>query len=115
MISRCKGFCQTHPLKQLIRCSTRVACNTSTLIGHILTSSTEKMFQSGIIDSGISNHQLIFRTRKVKRVKFHKHDNVLLRSLKHHTVNLFAEGLRKVNFLNYERFSNIDAAYTFSL
>ena len=25
---------------------------------------------------------------------------------------MFVEGLRKVNFLNYERFSNIDAAYT---
>ena len=25
---------------------------------------------------------------------------------------MFIEGLRKVNFLNYERFSNIDAAYT---
>ena len=37
---------------------------------------------------------------------------MLLRSLKHYTVNLFVEGLRKVNFLNYERFSDIDAEYT---
>ena len=37
---------------------------------------------------------------------------MLLGSLRHYTVNLFVEGLRKVNFLNYERFSNIDAAYT---
>ena len=37
---------------------------------------------------------------------------MLLRSLKHYTVNLFVEGLRKLNFLNYERFSNIDVAYT---
>ena len=29
-----------------------------------------------------------------------------------YTINLFVEGLRKVNFLNYERFSNIDGAYT---
>ena len=65
-----------------------------------------------MIDSGISETQLIFCTRKVKRVKFHKHNNVLLRSLKHYTVNLFVEGLRKLNFSNYQRFSNIDAAYT---
>ena len=37
---------------------------------------------------------------------------MLLRSLKHYTVNLLVEGLRKVNFLNYERFSKKDAAYT---
>ena len=106
MINRYREFCQIHSLKQLITGPTRVTCNTSTLIGHITTNSTEKIFQSGVIDSGISDHQLIFCTRKVKRV------NVLLISLKHYTVNLFDEGLRKVNFLNYERFSNIDAAYT---
>ena len=48
----------------------------------------------------------------MKRVKFRKHDNVLLRSLKHYTVNLFVKGLPKVKFSNYERFSNVDAADT---
>ena len=37
---------------------------------------------------------------------------MLLGSLKHYTVNLFDEAFRKVNFLNYERFSNVDAEYT---
>ena len=45
-------------------------------------------------------------------VKFNKHSNVLPRSLKHYTVSLSVQGLRKDNFLNYERFSNIDAVYT---
>ena len=109
MINGYKEFYQIHSLKQLITCPTCVTCNTSTLIW---PNSTGKIFQSGITDSGTSDHQLFFCTRKVKWVKFHKHNNVLLRSLKHYTVNLFVEGLRKLNFLNYERFSNIDAAYT---
>ena len=75
MINRYREFCQIH-LKQLITCPTHVTCNTSTLIDHILTNSTEKIFQSGVIDSGISDHQLIFCTRKVKQVKFHKHNSV---------------------------------------
>ena len=37
---------------------------------------------------------------------------MLLRSLKRYTVNSFVGVLRKVNFLNYEGLSNIDAAYT---
>ena len=93
MINRHREFCQIHSLKQLITCPTCVTCNTSTLIDHILTNSTEKIFQSSVIDSGISDHQLIFCTRKVKRVKFHEHNNVLLRSLKHYTVNLYVEVL----------------------
>ena len=48
----------------------------------------------------------------MKQANFHKHNNVLLRSLKHYTVNSFDEAFRKVNFLNYERFSNVDAEYT---
>ena len=91
-------YFQIYSLKQLLTCPTRVTCNTSTLIDHILTNSTEKIFQSGIIYSVISGHQLIVCTIKVKRVKFHKHNNVLPRSLKHYTVNLFVEALRKVNF-----------------
>ena len=98
MINRYKAFCQIHCLKQLITCPAHVSCNTSTFIDHILTDSTEKIFQFGIINSAISDHQLIFCTRKVKRVKLHKCNNVLLRSLKHHTASLFVEELRKVIF-----------------
>ena len=60
----------------------------------------------------MSDHQLIFCTRKVKQAKFNKHNNVFLRSLKHYTVNAFVEKLQKVNFSNYEQFSCIDATYT---
>ena len=60
----------------------------------------------------MSDHQLIFCTRKVKRARFNKHNNVFLRSLQHYTVNVFVEKLQKINISNYERFSCIDAAYT---
>ena len=53
----------------------------------------------------------MFCSTKVKRVVFNKHNNVLLRSIKHYTVNLLVKSLRKVNFLNCECFPYIDAAY----
>ena len=99
MINRYKEFCQIHSLKQLVTCPIRVTSNTSILIDHILTNSTEKIFQSSIIDSGISDHQLIFCTRKVKRVTFHKHNNVLLKSLKHYTINFVDRRFVKSPFL----------------
>ena len=85
--------------------------STSSLTDHILTNSAKKIFQFGIIDCDMSDHQLIFCTRKVKQTKFNKH-NVFLRSFKRYTINVFAEKLQKVNFSNYERFSCIDTAYT---
>ena len=60
----------------------------------------------------MSDHELIFCTRKVKQTKFNKQNNVFLRSLNHYTVNVFVEKLQKVDFSNYEQFSCIDAAYT---
>ena len=71
-------FCQIFSLKQLITCPTRVTCNTFSLIDYIFTNFTEKIFQSGINDYGMSDHQLIFCLRKAKQAKFNKHNNVFL-------------------------------------
>ena len=60
----------------------------------------------------MSDHQLIVCTRKVKRTKLNKHNNVFLIPLKHHTVNAFVQKLQKVDFSNYERFSCKDVEYT---
>ena len=79
-------------LEQLTTCLAHVTCNTSSFIHYILTNSTETTFQSEIIDSGISNHQLISVQEKWNECN--KHNNILLRSLKHYTVNLFVKDLR---------------------
>ena len=70
LINKSREFCQIFSLQQLITCPTRVTCNTYSLNDHILTNSAENIFQSGIIDRGMSDHQLTFCTRKVKRTKF---------------------------------------------
>ena len=93
LICKYQEFCQIFSLKQLITCLTRVTCNDSSLIDHILTNFTKKIFQFGIIDCGMLEHQLSFCIRKVKRVKFNKHNNVFLKSFKHYTVNVFVKEL----------------------
>ena len=50
---------------------TQTKCSASTLFDHILTNSSEKVSQKGVIDVGISNHQFIYCTRKTKRIKHH--------------------------------------------
>ena len=57
-------FCSLYGLEQLIKSPTRVTCSTSSLIDHILTTFPERVSQQGIIDMGLSDHQLIFFTRK---------------------------------------------------
>ena len=45
----------------------------NTLIDHILTSSSEKVVQAGIIETSIPDYHLIFYTREIKKAKPNKH------------------------------------------
>ena len=53
-------FYTMHGLKQLIQCPTRI---TLTLIDHILASFLSRVYQKGVINVGLSYHQLIFYIR----------------------------------------------------
>ena len=63
-IIKYQEFCSLHGLKQLISTPTRVSENKSSLLDHVLTNTQENVLQSGIIEVGLSDHQLIFITRK---------------------------------------------------
>ena len=81
-------FCSTLGLKQLIKAPTRITSSTSTLIDHILTSSSEKVVQASIIETSLSDHQLIFCTRKIKRAKPNKHHYLKFRFMKNFSTEI---------------------------
>ena len=49
---------------------------TSTLINHILANKNEKITQSGLINIGLSDHQMSFCTRNIKKEKTGGHKQV---------------------------------------
>ena len=57
------------PLKQLIEVPTRVTFSNSTIIDPILASFPNRVSQQGVTDVGLSDHQLIYFTRKISRMK----------------------------------------------
>ena len=108
-------FCTMHGLRQLIQSPTRVTCSTSTLIDHILTSAPSRASQKGVINVGVSDHQLIFCTRKISRIKTggdHKYLNFC--SLKNYTADYYKENLTQVDFPNYENFGDVNDTYSIS-
>ena len=105
-------ICSTLGLKQLIKHPTRVTCHTSTLIDHIITNCEEKVTQSGVINTSLSDHQLIFCTRKIRRVKTNNHKQISLRSLKNYSMENFEQKLKDTAFPNYEKFSDVNSAYS---
>ena len=80
LVSQYKLFCQRYSLEHIIEHTTRKTCSSSTLTDHILTNSREKISQSGVIDTAISDHQLICLTRKLHRMKSNTHKQMKIRS-----------------------------------
>ena len=101
-------FCKTFGLKQS---PTRVTPNTSIFLDHILTNTNEKITQCGIINIGLSDHQMILCTRKIKKDKVGAHKQISFRSFKNYSVDKYEKVLGKVKFPNYEKFHNINKAY----
>lgn len=97
-------------LLQLINFPTRVTCNASTLINHILTNKQNNISQSGVIDIAVSDHSMIYCTRKIPKVKYNKHKELTFCSLKNYPINIY-KALERVLFPNYENFDEPDAAY----
>ena len=106
-----KELCQTFSLKEIIQVPTRVTSTTSSLLDHILTNAGWKISQKGVIDVGLSDHQMIYCTRKILRTKFNMNNQIRVRSLKNYTPELFREELTKINFPDYNIFSNVNIAY----
>ena len=75
-------FSFTLSLEQIIARSTRVTDQTAILIDHILTNSPDKVSQSGVVDLGLPDHDLIYCTRKTSLPKPHKHNEIFAHSLK---------------------------------
>ena len=74
--------------------------NSNSIVDHILASYPERVTQQGIIDVGLSDHQLIFCTRKIPRIKRSTHKHIKFRSFKHYSADLFKETLTSINFPN---------------
>ena len=103
-------------MTEIIKEPTRIICSTScsnnALFHHILTNSSEKVPQKWVIDVGISDHQLIYCTRKIKRIKHNMHNQIQVRSLKKYSAEIFTNALKTVQFPNYNIFSSVNVAYS---
>ena len=84
-IRRYREFCALQGLTQIIKNATRITEKSSSLLDHILTTSKEKISQSGILDIGISDHQLIYFTRKTLRPKTGEQTFIKIRHLKNYS------------------------------
>ena len=65
-----------------------------------------------MIDVGVSVHQLICCTSRIKRIKYNMHTQIQFRSFKNYSAEIFTNALKTVQFPNYNIFSNVNVAYS---
>ena len=102
LVKSLSAFLDLFNWTQIIKDPTRVTTTTSSTIDLILVSDIDKISQSGVINIGISDHSLIFCTRKQTKAVFNNHNSVKLRSLKHYNREEF-----QMNLLNTDWTSDV--------
>ena len=99
-------------MEQIITRPTQVADQTATLIDHIVTNSPDKVSQSNVIGLGLSNHDLIYCTRRTSLPNSHKHHVVFVRSLERYSPEKFLEILREIIAPNYPIYTCVNDVYS---
>ena len=88
-----KSLYEQYQLYQLIDQATRITMTTSSLIDHIVTNTPEKISDSGIIHTGISDYSLIFAIKKISIMN--KQENTIeIRNMKNFNEHNFIKELQ---------------------
>ena len=111
-IKRYKEFCSLHGIEQLLTLPTRITKNSSSLLDHVLTNSADRISLFGIVNVGLSDHQLIYCTRKITRTRLNAHKYVKMRSLKYYSEDLYVKKLKEIDFPDYSNFKDMNEAYS---
>ena len=99
-------------LKQLIESPTRITCSSSSFVDHILANFLDRVTQQGILNVGLSDHQLIYCTRKITRIKRSSHEQITFRSFKNYNIDGHEKSLVEINFPDYKKFDNVNDTYS---
>ena len=91
-------FYDTFGLKQLISEPTRVTANSSTIIDHIATSDPRNVVESGVLQTGISDHYVVYVVRKYFGSLKAQHKMITTRQMKNFDQELFFKDLTSVDW-----------------
>ena len=106
-----KNMCNLFDMKQIINEPTRVTDACSSLIDVILVSDRDKIANSGVISMGISDHMLIFCTRKVTKQQIGRHNTQKIRCTRNYTADEFRSRLSLLNWSSVTDSSDVENAW----
>jgi hypothetical protein len=96
---------------QIIDTPTRITTTTSNILDHILCNTPEKICQSGTIDIGISDHMIIFCTRRNVKGIMNVNNVVEIRSMRNYEQEVYIDMLRNANWENVLNDNEVNSAW----
>ena len=112
VVKNYSDLCAMFGLKQLIENPTQITCSSSSIIDHILASFPDRVTQQGIVNVGLSDHQLIYCKRKIIRKKRDDQKQIKFCSFKNYTIDGYEKALVEINFPEYKHFDNVNDVYS---
>ena len=96
--SQLLNIMEIYGLSQLINEPTRITQNSRTLIDLCLTNSPGKVSRSGVVQVGISDHSLVYMTRKSRQMRSGIHKTSVIRNFKHFNSADFLHDLKQLQW-----------------
>ena len=93
-----KQVLSIYDLVQIISEPTRITESSKSIIDHIVTNRRENLAQFGVVPMGLSDHMLIYCSRRISRGHFKNQNSTKIRSLKNYTPEAFHEKLCDANW-----------------
>lgn len=106
-------FCNLFSLHQLISQCTRVSPTSQSIIDLVLTSDKSNISNSGAIDYGISDHAIIYCTRKTRRPVINCHHTVKIRSMRNYNNESLLHELGKLDLSRVLKMTSADEAWCY--
>ena len=106
-----ENFLRIFDLKQVITEPTRITDTSETAIDLICTSDVENISQSGVLPCKLSDHNVIFCTRKLMKCQFKGHNNVELRIMKCYDKVVFVDKLRSLDWAKVTSVKNVNDSW----
>ena len=77
-----------------------------------LASFADRVTQRGILNVGLSDHEISYCTRKITRIKRGGQKQIKFRCFKYYTIDGYEKVLVEINFPEYKNFGNVNDAYS---
>ena len=101
------NFCRSYNLSQLITKPTRVTGTTSSILDVILASDTKQVRNVMVLESSISDHDLVYITLKLKKERS-KPVYITTRSYKHYKADAFNDDVSKAPWSIVDIFDDVE-------